>query len=275
MSVTSRSLLVSFLGVFLSIQVSYGASSPDWQDNPVAVFGPETVKVVGDRDGDHDDDLPGQFDSKTFTITNPKFTYALQVQNHGAKNARVILEGQDSLWEIRDFWSLWSYWCENELVDKHFVFKSADEKVLIPVSLARKIKIRIVAHGKSGGLITVQVLGPADLLPPSPSSVAPTPNPGVPASNFGAGVSFLYTGTNPIQTGVASNTISEDRVSVIRGQALDVSLKPLSNAVVKVLNHPEFGQTLTRLDGMFDMAVNGDQLLTVEITKSGYVVLHR
>ena len=42
-----------------------------------------------------------------------------------------------------------------------------------------------------------------------------------------------------------------------------------------VLNHPEFGQTLSRADGIFDLAVNGGGLLTVDYQKAGYLKVQR
>ena len=69
---------------------------------------------------------------------------------------------------------------------------------------------------------------------------------------------------NPIQTGVAANTIKPERVAVLRGKVLDRSGQPLSGVTVTVLNHPELGQTKSRTDGLFDLAVNGGGLLTIK-----------
>jgi len=41
------------------------------------------------------------------------------------------------------------------------------------------------------------------------------------------------------------------------------------------LNHPEFGMTATRADGMFDMAVNGGGWLTVKYELDGYIPVQR
>ncbi len=51
---------------------------------------------------------------------------------------------------------------------------------------------------------------------------------------------FLYTGTNPIQTGVAPGTIELRRAAVVRGKMLDKNNAPLSGVTISVLNHPEF-----------------------------------
>jgi hypothetical protein len=44
---------------------------------------------------------------------------------------------------------------------------------------------------------------------------------------------------------------------------------------ISVLKHLEFGQTLSRPDGMFDMAVNGGELLTVNYQKVGFLPAQR
>jgi len=43
---------------------------------------------------------------------------------------------------------------------------------------------------------------------------------------------------------------------------------------ITVLNHPEFGQTLSRTDGMFDLAVNGGGALTLTFAKAGFLAVH-
>ncbi|MBI2864000.1 MAG: hypothetical protein HYX94_05510 [Chloroflexi bacterium] len=87
--------------------------------------------------------------------------------------------------------------------------------------------------------------------------------------------SFLYTGSNPIQTGVVSGTIVITRAAVLRGQVLTADSQPLTGTVMTVVDHPEFGQTLSRADGMFDLAVNGGGSLTVSYAKNGYLPARR
>ncbi len=117
--------------------------------------------------------------------------------------------------------------------------------------------------------------GPAPVpLPPDPATVAPPVNPTV-ATTVLSATEFLYTGANPIQTGVAPGTIELKRAAVVRGRVLALDNTPLSSVTVTVLNHPELGQTLTRADGIFDMAVNGGGLLTVNYQKGGYLPVQR
>ena len=99
-------------------------------------------------------------------------------------------------------------------------------------------------------------------LPPDPIEVAPPLDPTVP-TNMDDATRFLYTGSNPIQTGVVSGTIEARRVAVLRGRVLTRENRPLPGVTITVLDHPEYGQTKSRADGMFDLAVNGGGPLTL------------
>lgn len=111
-------------------------------------------------------------------------------------------------------------------------------------------------------------------LPPDPADVAPELETGV-ASTIGAATEFLYTGPNPIQTGVAPDTIDPVRAVVLRGTVMNRDGSPLSGITVSVLDHPEYGQTLSRADGMFDLAVNGGGVLTVNYAGDGVLPARR
>ncbi|MDR7001408.1 hypothetical protein [Neobacillus niacini] len=43
----------------------------------------------------------------------------------------------------------------------------------------------------------------------------------------------------------------------------------MSGVTISIHDHPQFGQTVTREDGQFDMAVNGGDLLFVNYEKEG------
>ncbi|MFN0128065.1 MAG: RHS repeat-associated core domain-containing protein [Verrucomicrobiales bacterium] len=111
-------------------------------------------------------------------------------------------------------------------------------------------------------------------LPPDPSTVAPPVPPGVPTT-LAAGTEFLYTGPDAIQSGVAPNSILPARAAVVRGKITDRAGAPLWGVTVSILNHPEFGQTISRGDGMFDLAVNGGGLLTIHYRRDGYLAVQR
>jgi hypothetical protein len=110
--------------------------------------------------------------------------------------------------------------------------------------------------------------------PPDPSTVAPPLDMTV-ATTIGTGTQFLYTGANPIQTGVAPGTINPVRAAVLKGRVLDKNNNPLPLVKITVLDHPEFGQTMSRADGRFDMAVNGGGVITVKYEKVGFQTLQR
>jgi RHS repeat-associated protein len=110
--------------------------------------------------------------------------------------------------------------------------------------------------------------------PPDPGGVAPSIDKGV-AESLGDATKFLYTGADAIQTGVAIGTIKPVRVDVLRGRVLDTVGAPIPAVTVTVLGHPELGQTLSRTDGRYDLAVNGGGDVTLDFTKSGLLELER
>jgi RHS repeat-associated protein len=111
-------------------------------------------------------------------------------------------------------------------------------------------------------------------LPPDPATVASVVN-RAEVTTIGDATAFLYTGATPIQTGVAAGTIKPIRAAVLRGRVLDKNLQPLGGATVKILSHSELGQTLSRADGGYDLAVNGGGPLTLSFTLGGYLPAQR
>ncbi|NGX17041.1 PKD domain-containing protein [Wenzhouxiangella sp. XN24] len=111
-------------------------------------------------------------------------------------------------------------------------------------------------------------------IPPSPADVAP-PLPATTTSPVATSIEFLYTGTDPIQTGVSAGTIEPRRAAVIRGRVLTREGEPLPGARITIKDHPQFGQTLSRADGAFDLAVNGGGFLTIDYTLDGYLPSQR
>ena len=127
------------------------------------------------------------------------------------------------------------------------------------------------ATGQSSPTTTVTV---GSGLPPDPSTLAPTLDLSV-ASTLGTATAFLYSGAQPIQTGVAPGTIETKRAAVLRGRVFDRANASLPGVTISILNHPEFGQTLSRADGMFDLAVNGGGSVTVSYQKAGFLPAQR
>src|SRR5581483_1351629 len=94
-------------------------------------------------------------------------------------------------------------------------------------------------------------------------------------TNLFAATSFLVSGASPIQTGVAPGTIEPKRVAVLRGLVTDRDGNPVSGVQVSVKDQPQLGQTLTRLDGAFDLVVNGGGFLTIDFAKAGFLPVQR
>lgn len=117
-------------------------------------------------------------------------------------------------------------------------------------------------------------LGANTGLPPNPATVAPEINPTV-ATTVADASQFLYSGSNPVQTGVAAGTIEIRRAAVIRGKLLDRQNNPLPGVTVTVKDHPEFGQTQSRIDGAYDLAVNGGGFLSLDYKNTGYLPVQR
>jgi len=130
------------------------------------------------------------------------------------------------------------------------------------------------AETATHSVAVVRVQEPPPPPPPDPEDVAPPVDSSV-ATTVTAATEFLYTGDDPIQTGVDPETIDLRRAAVIRGHVRLRSGAPVESARISVLGHPEFGETLTRQDGMFDLAINGGGVFTVTYEKGGFLPAQR
>jgi RHS repeat-associated protein len=111
-------------------------------------------------------------------------------------------------------------------------------------------------------------------LPPSPAAVAPPLNDTV-APSLADSISFLYAGVTPIQTGVVDDTIVAPRASLLRGLVKNSHGTALAGVRISVAGHPEFGQTLSRADGGYDLVVNGGGRVVLSFDKNGYMPAQR
>jgi RHS repeat-associated protein len=121
--------------------------------------------------------------------------------------------------------------------------------------------------------VTLIVRNP-EPLPPDPATVAPRIDRTVVAP-LADEIRFLYSGANAIQTGVAPNAINDDRAAVVRGRLITLAGQPFGGVKVTAINHPEYGQTLTRADGRFDYVINGGGALSLQFSRSGYITAQR
>ena len=104
--------------------------------------------------------------------------------------------------------------------------------------------------------------------PPSP--IDPTV-----ATDFGQSTTFLYEGPNAQQVGVAPGTIDRKRAGVFRGRILDRAGQGVANAIVRVLDRPEYGFTRTATDGVFSLAINGGEQLRIDCRANGFLPVQR
>jgi RHS repeat-associated protein len=115
---------------------------------------------------------------------------------------------------------------------------------------------------------------PDATLPPDPSDVAPEIT-SEQRNDFFAMTDFLFNGSNPVQVGVDEDVFDPERVAVLRGTVSARDGQALSGVTVSIKGQPEFGTTLTRIDGEFDMVVNGGGNLLVEFARAGYLPVQR
>ncbi|MBI5450791.1 MAG: hypothetical protein HY940_05485 [Gammaproteobacteria bacterium] len=161
-------------------------------------------------------------------------------------------------------------------VNGHPVTMNGDAAFSYPLRLQVGINpITVSATDIAGNLSTMQLsMTLADPLPADPATVAPPVNTTSMPSMLDS-VSFLFTGSDPIQSGVNSGIIDAGRVAVLRGQVQSRDGMALGGVEISVHGHPEFGRTLTRRDGMFDLAVNGGGRLIIDYHKDGYLDVQR
>lgn len=130
-----------------------------------------------------------------------------------------------------------------------------------------------VTAAYNGFTATYHVTVNALALPPDPATIAPPLNPTI-VTPFVDSTSFLYTGPNAIQRGLTA-TMDSVRVGVTRGRVITRDGAPVAGVRVTVLGHPEYGSTLTRADGMFDLALNGGTTYTLAFEKNAYLPIQR
>ena len=95
------------------------------------------------------------------------------------------------------------------------------------------------------------------------------------ATIVGRATAFLYSGANPLQTGVPAGAIEDRRAAVLRGKVTMRDGGLLPGVIVSIVGHPEFGQTTTRVNGFFDMAVNGGGPLAINYSAAGFLPVQK
>lgn len=106
--------------------------------------------------------------------------------------------------------------------------------------------------------------------PPDPRVVAPPLDTTQTTMLFDA-TAFLYSQDPTIQSGVVDGAIDPLRAALLRGYVMTRDGLPLPGAVITIRDHAQYGQTISRADGMFDMVVNGGGPLTVNYQHANYL----
>lgn len=94
-------------------------------------------------------------------------------------------------------------------------------------------------------------------------------------SRLADSATFLYVGGDAPQKGVAPDALDPSRVSVVRGVVRSRGGGPVSGARVSVHSKSELGFVASRGDGAFEIAVNGDGTLRLEVVAPGFLPVHR
>ena len=111
-------------------------------------------------------------------------------------------------------------------------------------------------------------------IPPDPISIASEVDKSF-SYDFKDVIEFLFTSNPPVQSDVANEAIDAKRASVLKGKILDNQGNPLLGVKVSILNHPEYGYTVSRNDGLYDIALNGGNTYNLVFEKRDYLQVQR
>ncbi|MBZ3885879.1 Teneurin-3 [Sciurus carolinensis] len=90
------------------------------------------------------------------------------------------------------------------------------------------------------------------------------------AKSFYDRISFLI-GSDSTHVIPGESPFNKSLASVIRGQVLTADGTPLIGVNVSFFHYPEYGYTITRQDGMFDLVANGGASLTLVFERSPFL----
>ncbi|EPY78853.1 hypothetical protein CB1_000998024 [Camelus ferus] len=93
------------------------------------------------------------------------------------------------------------------------------------------------------------------------------------AKSFYDRISFLI-GSDSTHVIPGGSPFNKSLASVIRGQVLTADGTPLIGVNVSFFHYPEYGYTITRQDGMFDLVANGGASLTLVFERSPFLTQH-
>ena len=80
---------------------------------------------------------------------------------------------------------------------------------------------------------------------------------------------------NQIPPNATIEAYDSKRFSLITGQVNTIDEMPISDVLITVLGKPEYGTTLTDIDGRFTIPVEGGSTMTIQYQKQGLLAAHR
>lgn len=86
---------------------------------------------------------------------------------------------------------------------------------------------------------------------------------------------FLFTGKDPLQKETSKKAFNKKRIAILRGKVVARSGEGLAGVRVSIGAHKEWGYTVSRPDGLFDIAVEGGSQLLVQFSRDGYLAAER
>ncbi|XP_070561911.1 teneurin-3-like [Ptychodera flava] len=92
--------------------------------------------------------------------------------------------------------------------------------------------------------------------------------------NFYDQVAFLFLDSG-IQQDAEVDFLREDLVSVLRGSVTSRDSSPLQGVTISVHGFPQYGYTMTRQDGGYEIAVNGGGVLTINFNRKNFIGAQR
>ncbi|MDX2013471.1 MAG: carboxypeptidase regulatory-like domain-containing protein, partial [Myxococcaceae bacterium] len=137
---------------------------------------------------------------------------------------------------------------------------------LVPGDFAAFRVVARDADGNESDALRAFVPGAQDVIVPTSDVSIST--------DFCAAMQFLFTGATPLQRDVDPSRLSCTTLAAVHGRVRSPGGSPIPGVAVSVVGKPEFGSTVTRADGAFDLAVTAGEHV-VQLTTPVFLPVHR
>lgn len=134
----------------------------------------------------------------------------------------------------------------------------------------------VASDGTLGQTVSVVVQGtPAEsALLPDPSTLAPALRTTEVNTLYDL-TDFLYKSSPQIQMGMPADTIAPEQAALLVGKVLDKQNNPLPGVKISIKDLPVYGHTTSRIDGQWDLVVNGGRSFVINYEKAGFLPVQR